>query len=491
MGSWTKATLNKEEYKGLFKLFLQWSNCVRCLPVLCLAFAQLFFVPAASAEFFVSGRTVGYNTDSGAKIRNEGKTTAIAPATLQQGEFTLTYFKQNRQAAAIAAGNSDTQFGVIAPADSPAPRTILAVYGDTLTVLAGAGNNTVNDTVISNAVYDSFGLVYDTIYLNVDTVGIKDTLNYIFSVANYANAFDTIGLIVDTAWSRYGADTLGNFQYQFFDSRGLPLTGVLYGVQEDTARLGLGPNEAETVMLRIYTATNVAGDTVRAAIRAYANNATGRFPGASAEVFSYTGFNGVNYGGDGNDATFIDVTASGPVIRYAKDDTVFSPIAVYGSSDTQRYIPGSLIVYTIWFDNDGNDTSDTIVIDDWIDTRYLRFDSAGLSQLQGLTQVSASGAHIDSGYGAIFRDSAMPSFGTGFRVNLYYSAGAATPVTPLTAATRLENVGRIRWEIGRTGGVVGASNGDDVNNVDSLNLNPGLTAADVDRGYVRFSVVIR
>lgn len=477
---------NKEEYKGLFKLLLQRSNFALFV---CLFAAVLgLLVPApADATFLVTGNNYPHNTDADSVIRNPGQASAILPSATS-GVFNLSYFRQ--PTASFPKPELDTKYASVT--DSPSDK-IQAIYGDTLILISAP-----------SAIHDSFLIsgtsLYDTVYLSTDTTTLGDTVTYIFSVTNYANTRDTLGLIIDTAWTLMsGSDspTPGKFTYQFFNRKGDTLTGVLSYVQQDTGRISLAANAAETVILRIYGNASAAGDTVRAAVRAYANNATGRWPGSNVEVAPYRGFNKVKYGGDGNAAQYVEVTVSGALIRLAQTDTVFSPVALTGgAADTQVYVPGALIVSTIWFDNDGNDTADTITIEDWIDTRHLRFDTAGLSALKNQTdpglKAAAPQGYIDSNYGNIFIDSAMPGItgGAGYRVQVEY-VGAAGTWTSLTAATPAESVARIRWVISRVGGVIGATNGDNAIAIDAININPAMNVTDIDRGFVRFSTVIR
>ncbi|MBI4179943.1 hypothetical protein HY522_11040 [bacterium] len=461
----------------MFKLFLQRNNYAPLRLLLAgILLAGLFLpVDAAHALYIsINGRPV--NIDSGTAIRSQGLREPISAATHGAGVFNLSFFNE---------GNStDTQFALVA--DSPVS-FVAPIYGDTLSLLNG-----------DNLVAIPGDGLYDTVYLTTDTAANGDTLSYVLRLTSHANTLDTLGLIVDTIWlsgSVTAGDTSGRFSYQFFDSAGETLTAVLTRTHQGTGLVPLSANHSGTATIRIYTTGTVDADTIRVAVRAYANNGSGRIPGSSREVAAYRGFNGIKYGGNGNDATHIDVTVSGPLIYVAKADTVFAPVSLGGATgvdaaDTQRYVPGALVVSTIWFDNDGTDTSDTITIEDWIDTRHVRFDSAGLSAIVGVAgQIAASGTHVLSGYGNIFTDSAMPTFAAGFGVTIQYVNGAGVWAN-LTAATPLEAVARLRWTIFRAGGVVGAHNGDAMGTVDAAPLAP-TASGDADMGFVRYSVVIR
>ncbi len=480
----TKANINREEYKGFFKLFLQQSNLA---PLVCLlAFALLSAVLPAEAVFIINGKV--YNTSSDSQIRSIGKSSAIL-ASDTPGNFSLSY----RRTGSVAS--QDTQFAVIGAKDSAA-RKLGQIYGDTMSVI-GVFRNTptegvdlsVNDTYIIAG-----DTLYDTVFVSRDTGTTSDTVSYILSITNYSNGFDTIGLVVDTAWSNQSTGETsgtGRFSYQIFSKTGAPLTGILTYVQQETGLIGVGSNEAATAVIRVYTTGAVNADTVRLAIRAMANNGTGRYPNSLSEVGSYRGFNGIKYGGSGNAAAYVEVTVSGPLVRLAKTDTVFSPVALSGDArDTQRYVPGSMVVFTLWFDNDGTDAADTLAIEDWLDTRYVRFDSAGLTILKNISgQAAAAGKFVDSNYGNIFADSAMPTGGTGCKVALEYVA-ATGAWTTLDKSTSLESVSRIRWIITRSGGTLGATNGDDAGTIDAEPIQAGAST-DADMGYVRYSVVIR
>lgn len=488
MGFRTKATKNKEEYKGFLKLFLQRNNfaLVVCLCLVAFAAVLLPADPAGAVFFqYSKGSTQRFNTDSGTVLRNEGKS---SPLQDTPGTFGVSYFPE-KPSKPIA---TDTRYGV--PAGSSAPR-VMAIYGDTMAVIGGP--TSPNDTILIAGTS-----LFDTVYLSTDSGGTNDTMTYILSVTNYGNTPDMIGLIVDTAWVR-GATTdttLLRFQYQFFNRNGAALTGVLSTAHQETGLIAVNADTAsETAILRIYTNGTVNADTVRVAVRAFANNGTGRVPGTTREVAPYVGFNGVKYGGSGNAATYIEVSVGGALLRVAKTDTVFSPLALDldgngAATDTQVYVPGAMMVYTIWFDNDGIDATDTIVVEDWIDTRHLRFDSAGLGQFIGVSQIAAAETFVNSRYGNIFLDSGMPTVDTAnYNVTIQYASGGDS-FSALTAATPLESVSRIRWIVGRlvpgTRSVAGASNGDNLEDIDAPPVAP-KSSGDADMGYVRFAVVIR
>lgn len=486
MGFWTKPILNREEYKGFLKLLLQQSNyapLVRLGLVAVLALATFVcpaLTPDALATFSQNGTT--YNTDSSTVIRSQGQTSAI-DLSGQSGVFTLKFSRLRSTGVVI----SETNFASVGVADSH-NNVIQAIFGDTLDVISSSASG-VHDRVV--AAGDAY---VDTVWLSSDTAQTNDTVSYVLSLTNYSNAPDTLGLIIDTAWlSSIGTDTIstGRFSYQFFNRSGAPLTSILTYAHEDTGKIYLAANASGTAILRVYTTGTANGDTVRAAIRAYANQATGRSSSGSGEVGGYRGFNNIKYGGDGNAAAYVELSVIGPVVRLAKTDTVFAHIGLSGgAADTQNYIPGSLIVYTIWFDNDGTDTADTIVVEDWLDTRYVRFDSMGLSALRNNTGQRAAAAQlIDSNFGNIFIDSMMPSTAGAYRVNIEY-AGSNGNFQSLTAATQLELVERIRWTISKSGGVLGLNNADDNQNIDAA-PTPQAPGPDADRGCVRFSVVIR
>lgn len=328
-----------------------------------------------------------------------------------------------------------------------------------------------------------------------------DTTAFILFLTNLGNSTDSFGLSIDTAVvDGYGGlDTMFTWSIHYYDSRGV-FIGKVHTRGRDTGFIRLAAGRTETFAIKVYADSN-AFDTssISFTFTAYAANGNAR----KFAMRAYRGLNGETYGGDGHDSISLFVQLKPlTILRVSKADTVFSQQTLgRGTSDgnlddTQHYVPGAIVAHTLWFDNDDSNTIDTqIVIEEWIDTRYVRFDSAGVGGL-GAGQAAAAGAYVNAKYGNIFVDSGMPTNATGstFDVRVdYYVAGVRTL---LTADVPGENVGRIRWTISRVGGtkaLLGAHNsssGDASNSSDSAPLAIGA-ATDSDLGYVRYSVVIR
>ena len=105
-----KGEKNKEKYKGLFKLFLQWSNCVLHAPLVCLlAFAQIFAVVSASEAKYLDSAGNYRNVDSGTAVKSVGVQSALPKG--RASSFNLTYFRAHTPVSIQPA--VDTQYGVV------------------------------------------------------------------------------------------------------------------------------------------------------------------------------------------------------------------------------------------------------------------------------------------------------------------------------------------------------------------------------------------
>lgn len=326
-----------------------------------------------------------------------------------------------------------------------------------------------------------------------------ETATYVLALTNRGNAIDSIGLVVDSAVvdGYTGLDTMPNWSVLFFDSRGVEFGKVLTRGR-DTFYLKLAAGKAETLTIKAYAdSAAFESSTILFTLRTYVGNANPR----QFAIKAYRGLNGETYGGDGHDSITFFVKLKIPSqLRVSKADTAFAPASLGSGlsdailTDTQHFIPGAILVRTIWFDNDDTASVDTqIVLDEWIDTRFLKFDTAGVRGL-GSFQVAAAKAFKDSDYGNIFVDSAMPRNATGavqydVRLQYYTSTGLA----PLTVSTQPDSIGRIRWTITKVsgvGGLVGGTNGDAQGSIDAAPIGLGA-ASDSDMGYVRYAVIIR
>lgn len=326
-----------------------------------------------------------------------------------------------------------------------------------------------------------------------------ETATFVLALANAGNSTDSIGLVVDSAIvdGYTGLDTMPNWSISFYDSRATRI-GTIFTRSRDTFFMRLAAGKSETLTVKAYADSSAfETSTIRFTLRTYVGNGNPR----QFAVKAYRGLNGDTYGGDGHDSITFFVTLKAPsALRVSRADTAFAPLSLGNGvsdailSDTQHFIPGAMLVRTIWFDNDDTAAVDTqVVIEDWIDTRFLKFDTAGVRGLAS-PQVSVARAFVDSNYGNIFTDSAMPRNVTGaaqfdVRVQYYTSTGLA----PLSASTNPDSVGRLRWTITKRAGVgslVGGNYNDAQGSIDPAPTALGA-AADSDMGYVRYAVIIR
>ncbi|MBI4179942.1 hypothetical protein HY522_11035 [bacterium] len=377
---------------------------------------------------------------------------------------------------------TDSTFALSTPVN-PIIRRVDTIYSDTIT-LAGenAGANPTTDTTRK--------------------VKIGDTAVYVLMLANLGNVSDSIGIVIDSATvaDSRGVDTMFSWSIHVRDSSNAFL-GIVRTRGLDTFFVKLAAFRAETFSLRAVADSRAAETSwINFRVRTYVG---GGNPARFA-VQAYRGFNGDTYGGDGHDSITLFAQLEAPSrLRVSKADTVFSPVSLgRGTSltlgdDTQHYIPGAIVVHTIWFDNDDTGTVDTVVIEDWIDTRAALFDSAGLSFPAGANpQNAAAGTYVLNAYGNIFVDSAMPTNAAGgaFNVRIEYRTDTATPGwAALTPSVARAKVGRIRWTISQSGSaapLVAGNNGDGEVSIDPAPLSI-RAAADSDMGYVRYAVVLR
>lgn len=435
------------------------------------AFAALvllgaFFVQPALAHK-TNGQPDTAGTDIGYALAPDGQNVTMP------GQTGIFFFKFN--------STIDSLYGV--REFTSVTRMVDTIFSDTL-VLSSENTGTPGDTV--------------------RFVSVGDTAAYILSVTNLGNTTDSIGFVLDTIVVKgyEGQDTAAGWSYQFYKSTGDVLGSRMYRREQDTVFIRLSTAASDTIILRVFQegAPNTSAISFR--FRSYVANGNAR----KFAVKAYRGFDGDTYGGDGHDSITLYAEISIPTeVRVSKSDTVFSPVSLGRgisqsfADDTQHYVPGAIVVYTIWFDQDSTDTTDTVIIEDWIDTRYVRFDSGGLRSLLGdPTQIAAAGTYVVNSYGNIFVDSGMPldtsTAAPQYNVQLeYYNAGSLTPLTPSVDPNK---VGRIRWSIMKNSGnrqVLGAHNynsGDAQGSADAAPLAVGA-GTDIDMGYVRFSVVIR
>jgi len=354
------------------------------------------------------------------------------------------------------------------------------------------------DTIFS----DTIGLTLDDGQTAGDTdrkVVQGDTATFILSVTNLGNTVDSIGFVIDTVTVNgyTGLDTMSSWSISFTDSSGRQIGNRIYTRGLDTAFIKLSPNRMETFAVKVSDSGSPETSWINFRVQSYVSfgNST------KFAVRAYRGLNGDTFGGDGHDSItlFVDLIPISKLLGF-KADTVFSPLSLGGTNgnsktDTQHYVPGAIVVNTLWFDNDDSSAFDTIVLEDWIDTRYVQFDSAGLRRLIGQSgQVSAAGPFVSGGYGNIFIDSGMPAItGAKFNVKLEYYKGSG--LQALTPTVALADVGRIRWTISN----LSPTDTTSVRGHNSSGAGESPTDApvafgastDIDMGYVRYAVVIR
>ncbi|MBI4178143.1 dienelactone hydrolase family protein [bacterium] len=181
-------------------------------------------------------------------------------------------------------------------------------------------------------------------------------------------------------------------------------------------------------------------------------------------------------------------------VRYLKEDLDDVVMRVrkdhqYGRlTDTDlRDMPGRLLVYTLWAENDGNCAPDSVEIIDYLDTGVA-------------AEFQPSGT-----YGDLFTDSRMPDWGATFDVGVEYSTrDDSTVFLPVTRSTPEADIGALRWQFHFTGGDTsglghcGNSNpflapdnrNDDRRVLDGFDTSFGAPA-DADAAYVRFAVRVR
>ena len=210
-------------------------------------------------------------------------------------------------------------------------QTVLAVYGDTMAPdnTTGAGTKSVTyQLVLQNS-----GNITDSMFF-----GVVFITNYYGMTANiYADS---------------GASS------------------------ESTYTSLLAEDAYETFYLVVRFADTVAaGSTSTIELTAWAKN------GLSGDTGGYSGWNNTIYAGLGNDSIFVLTSAQGIAYMFLKKTVSSSapiqPDSGYlgGGADV---VPGSLLTYRIYYDNDGGDSAGNITITEYIPQNTSFYDTGGL-----------------------------------------------------------------------------------------------------------------
>jgi len=123
--------------------------------------------------------------------------------------------------------------------------------------------------------------------------------------------------------------------------------------------LNLAEDGYDTFNVAVYFKSGVDnGDSVAFEVSAIARG------GLGGDTGGYTGANGTQYAGDGNDTILLVVqaTAALPQIYISKSATVDNTGLSDFNGDTSKVVPGSVLIFNIQYDNDGSGSADSVSI---------------------------------------------------------------------------------------------------------------------------------
>lgn len=308
---------------------------------------------------------------------------------------------------------------------------------------SSAGNDTVFKTNLNaNVTATVVSIFGDSVTVSGQTSAVMapgGIATYTLNVTNYSNQSDTIKVTTDTT-SVTGASK---------DSVTIKVNGTTIWQNGSAAfpavALGiLAPGASTSVTVTMSHDTPGVLGITDAVIRTKANN------GAGGDAGGYIGNNGDNYAGFGDDTAFLSVNVKEVKILMAVEQSLQALPASY-NGPTGDTIPGSTLMYTIRYDNDGNDTGLGFTINTKIP----------------LNTVLVSGVSTDTTL-------QTPHTGALATVTVTDDSGVVVGDTD-------PNARRIKWTFNLG---VGANLGDANGTVDA-------SVADVDAGYMQFKVYIK
>jgi len=210
-------------------------------------------------------------------------------------------------------------------------QTVLAVYGDTMTPdnTTGAGTKSVTyQLVLQNSGNITDSMFFQTVFIT----------NYYSMTAN---------IYVDSGAS-----------------------------SESTYTSLLAEDAYETFYLVVrFADTIAAGSTSTIQLTAWARK------GLSGDTAGYSGWNNTIYAGLGNDSIYFLTASQGIaymfLMKTVSSSAPIQPDSGYlgGGADV---VPGSLLTYRIYYDNDGGDSAGNITITEYIPQNTSFYDTGGL-----------------------------------------------------------------------------------------------------------------
>ena len=193
-----------------------------------------------------------------------------------------------------------------------------------------------------------FGNQFSDTYLSTIVVS-GDTAWYSLTITNKGNASDTI-FFDSSSFNFLGALGADSIQVSFWNAA-------------QTAKITntsmLAAEASEVVYVAVYFANGLNnGDSMNFIVRAIANN------GLGGDTGGYIGANSTGYAGDGDDTILLsaEISSAIPAIYVSKSVQVDNTGLVGFDGDTANVVPGSVLLYSIRYDNDGDGSGYNVAI---------------------------------------------------------------------------------------------------------------------------------
>lgn len=530
---------------------------VKAFLILAIALAFTGLATERASAIFVVSDTYALASDGDSEIVN-GKVTDFATGNDSTGGFLwIGYTKTNgTRTNAQAQGTQDTYYR---------SDTVLFVPTAKLTVEVAADGDSKLRQFVSPAPLGSFNGKWpgfgtgdtlphkipedgETIPIGDSVVVLQIELNdtgalevHILNTSNYACTAMVLIHIPDSdfnagfrgqGYNEEAQGVLSKFRITLsndsisnsapFDSVG---TGSAVFPYETMARTSYGriAEEAETTFfLRISSNSSAfARDSLCLTMYSFPDSAQ-QYTTNHRRVLHDTGYIGDNdthYGrGGAEDSVSAFVYVATAIVRVTKRDSVFAPMSyraiVDNGSDTtgraRDTVPGATIVYTIYYDNDGNRRADSLTFIDFLDSNVdFSADTLYASNAADDTYFASNGvdtrlSHNRVGYNApgdtmIIVEFASRAAPTTFNQETLWASGGSPAQNSV-----IETVGaiRIRWssatvkdpslrrdqidELSYTGSAM-----DPLDRGDSNFITTTGSSDSGDAGRIRFAVVIR
>lgn len=260
-----------------------------------------------------SAHAVTYNTTG-----NPGDTVAGTVITAEAGDATLDYTDINANVKPTVNPNS-------------VEITVLPIYGFTMALLDD--QNMYVNKIVSNET----------------------------GITNEGNASDSITITAEATF----VNTTGTWSVKLMKNPGAVELHDFTSPQESYTTTEVYAEDADILLYFEVLAPDTDG-TPGAHIIITTEAST-----ANSPVGQYTGANGLTYGGPGSTVETTTYTLYKPLLTLTRTSTVDAPnvyTASYSGADDHDAVPGSVITYTLSYNNTGNTSAASVILIDRIPT---------------------------------------------------------------------------------------------------------------------------